>query len=283
MKTTKAVVKPETIAKVLTFSFIASYLFVMVFPVYWMFTGAFKEDTEIYDPTAIFPWNPTLKYFLPPIFDPIYLRWLANSAIVAVSVSFITVMIAIPAAYSLSRSTGRLASITRRLLIFGYIFPPTFLVVGYAKLLVTFKLINTLIGLILAHISFTLPYVTYLILSYMFSIPRDLDEALLVDGYSRWHILFKLVVPLSFPVLITAIIWTFMWSWNEVLYALVILNEKTQLTMPIGLNTLQGGEISPWGQVFALSLIYTIPPLVLFYALRRYYITGVTKGAVKVA
>jgi multiple sugar transport system permease protein len=91
----------------------------------------------------------------------------------------------------------------------------------------------------------------------MFAIPTDLDEAMLIDGYSRIHFLLKVVIPLSFPIVITDFIWTFMWCWKELIFALIVLNDNQLLTMPIGLNTLQGGTIAPWGLVFALSLLYT--------------------------
>jgi multiple sugar transport system permease protein len=118
----------------------------------------------------------------------------------------------------------------------------------------------------------------------MFAIPVELEEALLVDGYTKFDILKKLVFPLSFPVIVTGVLWTFMQSWNEVLYALVILNSPELMTAPIGMATLQPGEsITPWGTLWAFSLVYSIPPLIVFYLLQQYYITGLMRGAIKAA
>lgn len=274
-------IRSEAVARLLLYSYISFFLFLMLFPIYWMFTGAFKSDEEIFDPSKVIPSHVSLKYFVPPIFRPEYIRWLINSLIVSLASSLITLAIALPAGYALSRARGRFFRSTLRLLVITYIFPSTFLVVGFAKILAALNLFNTYLGFIMVYVPLTAPYVTYLMYSYMFAIPRELDEAMLIDGESRLGIFLKLVVPLSFPMIITGFLWSFLWCWNELLYALVIANDVNMITMPVGINTLQGGEISPWGQVYALSLLYTLPPLVIFYFLRRYYVTGLLRGAVK--
>lgn len=279
----RRLLKPETAARIILYAYIIFYMFLMLFPIYWMFTGAFKEDIDIFNPAVIIPARITFKYFLPPYFDPIYWRWIGNSFIVSILTTIVVTLIAVPAGYALSRARGIFFSSTSKLLVFTYTFPSTFLLVGFAKLLAALGLLNSYAGLIMTYVPLNVPYVTYLVLSYMFAIPTDLDEAMLIDGYSRLDVLLKIVIPLSFPIIITGILWTFMWTWNELLYALVIVNQKELLTMPVGLNTLQGGEISPWGQVFALSFLYTIPPMLIFYALRKYYVTGLMKGAIKAA
>lgn len=268
-------------ARILLYSYTAFFVFLMIFPVYWMFTGAFKPDRDFFDPSKILPTSVTTAYFTPPIFRPEYLRWLLNSFVVAISSTLVSLAIALPAGYALSRARGRFFSAVSKILVVAYIFPSTFLVVGFAKILALLNLFNTYLGYMLVYVPLTAPYLTYLTYSYMFAIPRELDEAMLVDGSSRLQIFTRLVIPLSFPIIITGFLWSFLWTWNELLYALVIANDVSMMTMAVGINSLYGGEISPWGQIFALSIIYTLPPLAVFYMLRRYYITGLLKGAVK--
>jgi multiple sugar transport system permease protein len=271
----------EAIARALLYSYVAFFVFLMVFPVYWMFTGAFKPDREFFDPTKIIPNSITTSYFTPPIFRPEYIRWLINSFIVSLSSTVVALAIALPAGYALARARGTFFSLVAKILVLAYLFPSTFLVVGFAKILASLHLFNTYLGFVLVYVPLTAPYLTYLMYSYMFAIPKELDEAMLIDGSSRIQIFLRLVIPLSFPMIITCFLWSFLWCWNELLYALIIANDVNMITMPVGINTLQGGEISPWGQVFALSLLYTLPPLAMFYILRRYYITGLLRGAVK--
>jgi len=275
-------IKPEKFAKLLAYIFTVIYAVIMLYPIYWAFTGAFKSDIEIFNPTSLIPSNFDLSAFQPPLFEPIYFRWLGNSIFVAAVSTLITVLIAVPAGHALARARGRFYRIVSSILVIAYVFPAYFLIVGFVKLLSAWGLMNTHVGLILVYVGFNTPYVTYLVYSYMFAVPVEIEEAMLVDGYSKWHILLKLVFPLAFPIIITGALWTWMWCWNEVIYALVVLSAPETLTLPVGLATLQPGEsIVPWKVFWALSLLYAIPPIVIFYILQRYYITGLMKGAMK--
>ncbi|MEM2180089.1 MAG: carbohydrate ABC transporter permease [Nitrososphaeria archaeon] len=277
-------IKPEHFSKLLALSYLIFFSLLMLYPIYWAFSGAFKTDIEIFNPAQIFPSKLTFSAFIPPTFQYIYYRWIANSFFVATVATIITVMISVPAGHALARARGRFYRSLSTLLILAYLFPAYFLIVGFVKLLSTWGLINTHLGLILVYVSFNTPYVTYLVYSYMFAVPVELEEALLIDGYSKWRVLTKIIFPLSFPIIITGALWTFMWSWNEIIYALVVLSSPELLTAPVGLATLQPGEtITPWSTFWAFSLLYSIPPLIVFYSLQKYYISGLMRGAVKTA
>jgi len=277
-------IKPEDVSKLLAYSYILFFSVLMLYPIYWAFSGAFKSDVEIFDPTKIFPSKLSFSAFLPPSFQMLYYTWIGNSMLVASTATLITVLISVPAGHALARARGRFYRTLSTVLILAYLFPAYFLIVGFVRLLSLWGLINTHVGLILVYVAFNTPYVTYLVYSYMFAIPTELEEALLIDGYSKWRILTKIIFPLSFPIIITGALWTFMWSWNEVIYALVVLSSPNLLTAPIGLATLQPGEsIIPWSTFWAFSLLYSIPPLIVFYALQKYYISGLMRGAVKAA
>ena len=277
-------IKPEDAAKILAYICVANVGIIFLFPIYWSFSSAFKYDIDIFNPAMVIPQKLTLDNLREPYFKPIFLTWIGNSFIVSGVTTIIVVLISVPAGHMLARSRSKFAHLLTRILIFAYLFPSTFLVVGFIRLLASFGLLNSYFGVILAYIAFNAPYVIYLVYSYMFAIPEELEEALLVDGYTKFDVLRKLIFPLSFPVIVTGVLWTFMQSWNEVLYALVILSSPNMMTAPIGMATLQPGEsITPWGTLWAFSLIYSIPPLIVFYALQQYYITGIMRGAVKAA
>jgi len=277
-------IRPEDAAKVLACICVAVVGITFLFPIFWALISAFKYDVDIFNPANIIPQKLTLDNFREPYFKPIFLTWIGNSFIVSGVTTLIVILISVPAGHVLARARSRFYRLLSRILIFAYLFPATFLVVGFIRLLGGFGLLNSYLGVVLAYVAFNAPYVIYLVYSYMFAIPVELEEALLVDGYTKFDVLRKLIFPLSFPVIVTGVLWTFMQSWNEVLYALVILSSPDRMTAPIGMATLQPGEsITPWGTLWAFSLIYSIPPLLLFYALQQYYITGVMRGAIKAA
>ncbi|MEM2106799.1 MAG: carbohydrate ABC transporter permease [Candidatus Bathyarchaeia archaeon] len=277
-------IKPEDAAKLLAYICVISIGTTWLFPIFWAFSSAFKYDIDIFNPAMVIPPRWTLDNFKEPYFKPIFLTWIGNSFIVSGITTVIVILISVPAGHILARARSKFYHILSRILIFAYLFPSTFLVVGFIRLLGAFGMLNSYLGVVLAYVAFNAPYVIYLVYSYMFAIPEELEEALLVDGYTKFHVLTKLIFPLSFPVIVTGVLWTFMQSWNEVLYALVILSSPNLMTAPIGMATLQPGEsITPWGTLWAFSLIYSIPPLIVFYALQQYYITGIMRGAVKAA
>jgi multiple sugar transport system permease protein len=280
----KLEIRPEDLAKILAYVTVIIIGIIYLFPIFWAFLSAFKYEADIFNPAALIPTRLTLQNFFEPYFKPIFLQWIGNSFIVSAGATIIVILISVPAGHVLARARSKSYRLLSRILIFAYLFPSTFLIVGFTRLLGTLGLLNSYLGVILAYVAFNAPYVIYLVYSYMFAIPVELEEALLVDGYTKFDILKKLVFPLSFPVIVTGVLWTFMQSWNEVLYALVILNSPELMTAPIGMATLQPGEsITPWGTLWAFSLVYSIPPLIVFYLLQQYYITGLMRGAIKAA
>ncbi|MEM3873173.1 MAG: carbohydrate ABC transporter permease [Nitrososphaeria archaeon] len=277
-------IKPEDLAKIIAYLTVIIIGFVYLFPIFWAFISAFKYEADIFNPALLIPLRLTLQNFQEPYFKPIFLNWIGNSIIVSGGTTIITILISVPAGHILARARSKFYHLLSRILVFAYLFPSTFLVVGFIRLLGVLGLLNSHLGLILAYVAFNAPYVVYLVYSYMFAVPTELEEALLIDGYTKIDVLRKLIFPLSFPVIVTGVLWTFMQTWNEVLYALVILSSPELMTAPIGMATLQPGEsITPWGTLWAFSLVYSIPPLIVFYLLQQYYITGLMRGAVKAA
>lgn len=280
----KILFKAENIAKLLKALYLIFYTTFMLFPIIWMVSGAFKTDAEIFSkPPTIIPLRPTLSNFLPPKMPPSMWRWLTNSLIVSLSSASICVLIGLFGGYAFSRARVKSFKVFLNLLMIAYIFPPAFLIVGFTRLINFFGLLDTLPGVILVYVCLQGPYNIYLIYSYMAAIPRELDDAAEIDGWSKTHVVFRLIFPLSLPVIVTAFMWTFMMTWNEIIYALVLLNSPSNLTMNVGLSSLQAGDISPWGVLFAGGIIYASIPVTLFMFLQKYYILGLTRGGVRTA
>jgi len=276
--------KVENIAKALKALYLIFYTTFMLFPIIWMVSGAFKTDAEIFSKTpTIIPVRPTLSNFLPPKMPTAMWRWLTNSLIVSVSSASICSLIGLFGGYAFSRARIKKFKVFLNLLMIAYIFPPAFLIVGFTRLVNFFGLLDNLVGVILVYVCLQGPYNIYLIYSYMAAIPRELDDAAEIDGWSKTHVLFRLILPLSLPVIVTAFMWTFMMTWNELIYALVLLNSPSNLTMNVGLSSLQAGDISPYGVMFAGATVYASIPVVLFMFLQKYYILGLTRGGVRTA
>lgn len=283
-KAIKRILKPETIGTLLKAVYLTFYTTFMLFPIIWMFSGAFKTDREIFSTTpTIIPLQPTLENFLPPKLPLKMWRWLANSISVSLSSASVCALIGLFAGYALSRSRGKFFKLILNFMLIAYMFPPAFLIVGFTRLINLIGLGDNLLGLILVYICLNAPYNTYLIYAYMLSIPRELDDAAAVDGWSRTYTLLRIILPLSLPAVVTAFMWTFMMTWNELIYSLVLMNTPSRFTMNIGLSSLQAGDISPWGVMFAGAVIYSSIPVTLFLFLQKYYILGLTRGGVRTA
>jgi multiple sugar transport system permease protein len=159
--------------------------------------------------------------------------------------------------------------------------PPITLMIPYFSLVVTLKLYNTYQGLILTHMVFTLPYAVIMLTGYLNTLPRELDEAVKIDGGSALTALWRILVPISVPGIVSVGIYTFMISWNEFLFALTLTKTQEMRTVPIGIQLLMGQHSYEWNQMMSMSILGSIPVLALFLLFQRYFLGGLTSGAVK--
>lgn len=273
-------IKPE---RIVLYAYMTFYCIILAGPIFYLILCSFKNYSDLYVPAKLIPFvqfTPTLQNYLSPHLRSMG-QWLLNSFITSLSASVIAVIIGLFAGFTLSRARGRFFDMTRSLLVLAYLFPVTFLVIGFVIMLNAMGLVNTYPGLIIAYATFNIPYVSYLIKVYVDTVPIEIDESALVDGCPRWQYVLRILTPITRPVIVTAFLWTFMWSWNEYLYALMILSSNNMLTVPVGLATLQAGDIASWGEVFAFSVYYSIVPLLIFAFAYRYFVGGLTAGAVK--
>jgi multiple sugar transport system permease protein len=189
--------------------------------------------------------------------------------------------VAILAGYAFSRFNFQFSRTTNAVIVSVQAVPPITLVIPYFGLVVALGLYNTYSGLILTHMVFTLPYAIIMTTAYLNTLPRELDESVKVDGGNSWTALWRILVPISVPGLVAVGVYTFMISWNEYLFALTLTRTDDMRTVPIGIQLLMGQHSYEWNQMMAMSILGSIPVLVLFLLFQRRFIGGLTSGAVK--
>lgn len=251
-------------------------------PVLWMLSSSFKQNTDIFAyPPELIPSNPTLEAYTAIFTDPVKVRFFINSYFVSLSVTLLTLLVAVLAAYALSRYQFPFKRILNVVIVSVQAVPPITLLIPYFGLIMFLRLYNSYQGLILTYMVFTLPYAIIMMTGYFNTLPRELDEAVKVDGGSSWTALWRVLVPISVPGLVSVGIYTFMLAWNEYLFALTLTKTPDMRTVPIGIQLLMGQHSYEWNQMMSMSILGSIPILLLFLFFQRYFIGGMTAGAVK--
>jgi multiple sugar transport system permease protein len=251
-------------------------------PVVWMLSTSFKANGEVFQvPPRLITKSFSFDAYTKILTNGSQLRFFLNSYIVALSVTALTLLVAILAGYGFSRFNFPLKQPINAMIVSVQAVPPITLVIPYFGLVVALGLYNTYPGLILTHMVFTLPYAIIMTTAYFNTLPRELDESVKVDGASGWTALWRILVPISVPGLVAVGVYTFMISWNEYLFALTLTRTDDMRTVPIGIQLLMGQHSYEWNQMMAMSILGSIPVLVLFLLFQRRFIGGLTAGAVK--
>ena len=251
-------------------------------PVLWMLSTSFKANGEVFQtPPRLITKGFSFNAYQHILSDASQLRFFLNSYIVALSVTALTLLVAILASYAFSRFNFPLKRSINAVIVSVQAVPPITLVIPYFGLVVALHLYNTYPGLILTHMVFTLPYAIIMTTAYFNTLPRELDESVKVDGGGGWTALWRILVPVAVPGLIAVGVYTFMISWNEYLFALTLTRTDDMRTVPIGIQLLMGQHSYEWNQMMAMSILGSIPVLVLFLIFQRRFIGGLTAGAVK--
>ena len=213
--------------------------------------------------------------------NPEQIRFFVNSYVIAALVVVLTLGIGILASYAFSRFDFPGKSVINTIIVSVQAVPPITLLIPYLSLIVTMKLYNTYGALILTYLIFTLPYCILMTTGYMNTLPKELDEAVMIDGGSRSTALWRILVPTAIPGLVSVGMYTFMQAWNEYLFALALTKTNDMRTVPVGINLLMGQHSYEWNQMMAMSVLGSLPILILFLFFQRYFIAGMTAGSVK--
>jgi len=278
--------------KALVWSYFFLGLFVVFFltpPVYMLITSL-KTNAEI-SAAATSPWwiaAPTLDNYIELLTTSTYLTFFRNSALVSLLVVALTMMISIPAAFALARMKFWGSTTLATGVFLTYLIPETLLFIPLFKIFVTFteltgiELINKWYVLVLLYPTLTVPFATWIMIGYFGSIPKELDEAALIDGAGYLQVLTKIFIPVALPGIIAATIFAFTVSWAQFLYPLAFTTSADQLVLPVGIiTTLIRGDVFTWGQIMTGALLGAAPPLIIYAFLMDYYIAGLTAGATK--
>lgn len=259
------------------------FVFVLLFPFYWMAITAFKPDGELLMQSAnpFLVMAPTLAHFKKLLFDTPYPAWLLNTVLVSTISTFASLAASVLAAYAIERLRFQGAKQVGLAIFLAYLIPPSILFIPLASIVFQLGLFDTRWALILTYPTFLIPFCTWLLMGYFRSIPYELEECALIDGATRWEILVKIILPLAVPGLISAGIFAFTLSWNEFIYALTFISSSEVKTVPVGIVTeLVEGDVYHWGALMAGALLGSLPVAVVYSFFVEYYVSGMT-GAVK--
>jgi len=259
------------------------FVFVLLFPFYWMATTALKPNAELlsHEGNPFWVAAPTLEHFRHLIFETPYPDWMLNTVIVSVAATFTSLAASVFAAYAIERLRFHGSRQVGLAIFLAYLVPPSILFIPLAAIVVKLGLFDTRWALILTYPTFLIPFCTWLLMGYFRSIPFELEECALIDGATRWQILTKIILPLAVPGLISAGIFAFTLSWNEFVYALTFVSSSEVKTVPVGVVTeLVEGDVYHWGALMAGALLGSLPVAVLYSFFVEYYVSGMT-GAVK--
>ena len=252
------------------------------FPILWMISNSFKGNAEIFTfPPTWISENFSLEAYAKIFQNPEQVRFFLNSYMISAIVVILTLFIGIMASYAFSRFNFPGKSLINTLIVSVQAVPPITLLIPYLSLIVSLKLYNTYGALILTYLVFTLPYCILMVTGYLNTMPKDLDEAVMIDGGSRWTALWKILVPSAIPGLVSVGMYTFMQAWNEYLFALTLTKTNDMRTVPVGINLLMGQHAYEWNQMMAMSVLGSLPILLLFLFFQKYFIAGMTAGSVK--
>ncbi len=251
-------------------------------PIYWMLITSFKTELEAtqLDPT-LWPRHFTPENYAKLVGQTLpFMSFLLNSVITAFGTALITIAFSIFSGYSLSRGAYRLRGLMGYLILIVRMLPLVVLIAPLYLLLLRVRLLNTYVGLIIGYTSFALPFGAWMMKNFIDGVPKEIEEAALVDGYTRTQILLRVVLPLVMPGIFTTAAFVFIDSWNNLLYPLTFMNTMSKQTLPAGLLLSFTGQFkTDWGGMMAASTVTTIPLMVAFFAIQRSMVTGLTAGA----
>jgi ABC-type glycerol-3-phosphate transport system permease component len=259
-----------------------SLALVSLFPFAWMLISSFKELRELYTvPPTWWPDRPTLDNYAKVLFRSNIPRYFINSTVISFGATTLALLVAIFSAYGFARFRfwGRGALQTS--VLATQMLPTAVIIVPLFVVLQRLGLLNTYLGLILVYLILTLPLCVYMLTGYFRTIPVELDEAAIIDGASRLTVLLRITLPLSLPGIAATVVYCFVTTWNEFIFALSFALDSRVKTLPIGLAEFTTEFTTDWGAVMAASVLMTLPIAVLFMALQRYFVGGLTAGATK--
>lgn len=265
-----------------------SYIYLTVlailagFPLLWILLSSVKSRGELTsNPTNLLPQNFTLENFRIVMQQLHFSGNIANSVIVAGSATLICIIISALGAYGVVRFFPRFGKALTRVLITTYMFPPILLAVPYSIIIGKVGLMNSRVGLVITYLSFSVPYAIWLLVGFFQTVPLEIEEAARVDGANKIQVFGLVVAPIVAPGIVAVAIYTFINAWNEFLYALILINSSSKMTVSIFLKSLEGQEVLDWGVMMAASAMVVIPSIIFFMLIQKRIAGGLAQGSIK--
>lgn len=254
----------------------------VLIPILWMVSTSIKIEAEtITIPPKWIPEHPTLDSYQRLWTEYPFLTYFKNSIIISLGAVLLSVGFSCLAGYGVTRFRFRGKQSFLSFLLITQMFPSIMLLIPYYKVLDTYGLKDSLLGMILVYISFTVPFCSWMMVGFFKTIPLELDEAAIIDGCSRWKAFYKIILPMTLPGISSSAIYAFITAWNEYMFAQVLINTPGLKTVPLGIAELNGYYKILWNDMMAASVIASLPLVILFLFLQKYFISGLTAGAVK--
>ncbi|MEU6291654.1 carbohydrate ABC transporter permease [Streptomyces sp. NPDC005047] len=275
--------RTSTTARVGQYAALLAYLVFLAFPFLWLISTAFKPPRELgsLHPTWI-PENPTLDNFRQAFDEQPLLHAALNSLLAALGAAVIAVVIATPMAYVMARRRGRLARAATGWVVISQAFPFVLLIIPLFLVLKNLGLINSVPGLVMVYVVWSLPFALWMLAGYVRAVPAELEEAAAVDGAGRLRTLVSVTAPLLAPGIVATAMFAFITAWNEFFFALVLLKTPEKQTLPVILTHFIGAEgVADLGPLAAAAFLATLPSLVIFALIQRRITGGMLAGAVK--
>ena len=269
----------------LGFGVIAAFTAFAAFPFFWMLITMFKQTSDLLDPDH----NPfayhapaTLENLRVLFADTLFVEWVGNTLFVGIAVVAVTLLLAVPAGYSLARLTGSAGEHLAIGIFLTYLVPPTILFIPLSRIIGLLGLHDSLWSLVLVYPSFTVPFCSWLLMGFFKAIPKDLEEAAMVDGLSRFAAFVRVILPMSVAGILTAIIFSFTLVMQEFVYGLTFITSAHNFTISVGVPTfLVRGDVYFWGSLMGACFVASVPIAVLYNLFVDRFISGFTVGAVK--
>ncbi len=270
------------LSHLLLYALLTTGSLVMVMPFLDMVSTAFKSQTYVLEvPPSLIPREPTLQNFVDAWQSNHFALFFRNSLVVAVSTTVLSLLVSAMLAYGLARFEFPGKNLVFYAILLTMMIPSLMLIIPQFMLAKTLGLRNSLTGLVLVYTAMNIPLNTFLLRGFFEELPRELEEAMLIDGGGHFTIFTRMALPLSTPALATVAIFTFLAAWDEFTWALTAIDDATKRTLPVAIATFQGEHLTQWGLVFAASLVAILPVIIVFVTLQRYFVKGLTSGAVR--
>lgn len=271
--------------KVAFFSLCGIILVWTVFPIYYMVTLSLVKEEDLFKP-SLYVADPTLENYSMTVMQSNYLVsefriQLFNSVAIALLTTSAVLVVGTLGSFALARIRFRGSRLISSMTLFTYIIPSSFLSIPLFKLMADYNLLGTKLSVALAMITFTSPYAVWILWDYGKTVPPQIDEAAAIDGAGPLSLFFHIYVPLILPAMVAIATYAFLYSWNEYLYAVLFLSGETNITIPVGMGNFLATDNPPWNLLMAESVLYSIPPVILYYCFRRHLLSGLVSGAVK--